>query len=239
MKKSLIFLGLGLACCAPLFAQSAPTLEFSAGGDSASVQLTPESNGTWGIAPGTQVALSNGATLTLNSLVVDADPYVFYSYSLTNTSSSIDYDTITIPNVPATLNPGAYTVSSSLGISLTDENPSGGVSVSPPSSPGAIQKGLIGAYDAGVDLGTVQLNNNTFGSTVTTNYSGGPSVYTLPETEPYVGILAAFDLSPGASVGITGFFNVQAVPEPSSVGLGLMAVGAFAFLLVRSRRSRA
>jgi hypothetical protein len=239
MKKSALIFGFSLACVGSLYAQSAPTLEFSAGGDSASVQLTQESNGTWGITPGTQVALSNGITFTLNSVIVNSDPYVFYSYDVTNNGSSTTAYTASIPATAASLAAGAYTVSSSLGISLTDANPSSGVWIAPTGSPTAIQQGLIGGNDAGVDLGTAQVNNNSFGSTSTTNYSGGPLTYNLAAPASNISIAESFDLSAGASVGLSGFFNVQAAPEPSSVGLALIAAGMFAFLVIRSRRSRA
>jgi hypothetical protein len=239
MKRSALIFGLSLACCTPLWAQSSPELEFSAGGDSAWLPLTQESNGTWGVTAGTQVALGNGITFTLNSIIIDSDPYVFYSYDVTNSGSSTTQYTASIPATAASLAPGAYTVTSSLGISLTDANPNAPVWIAPTGSPNAIQQGLIGGSDAGVDLGTAQVSNSAFGSTTTTNYSGGPLVYNLTAPASDVSISETFDLSAGASVGLSGFFNVQAVPEPSSVGFALIAAGAFAGLIIRSRRLRA
>ena len=238
MKKSALIFGLSLACCAPRLAQSAPEIEFSAGGDSAWLPLTQESDGTWGVASGTEVALNNGITFTLNSIIVNSDPYVFYSYDVTNNGSSTMQYTASIPATLASLAPGAYTVTSSFGISLTDGNPSSPVSISPV-SPNAIQQGLVGGNDAGVDLGTSTVTNSSFGATTTTNYSGGPSIYNLGSPASNVSIDETFNLSAGASVGLSGFFDVEAVPEPSSVGLAVIAAGAFGLLIVRARRLRA
>ena len=242
MKIFILVACLSLACCAPLLAQT-PELEFSAGGDSAWLPLTLESNGTWGIAPGTDVTLGNGITFTLNSVQVNSDPYVFYSYNVTNNGSSAMQYTATIPATTASLSPGQYTVSSSLGISLTNASApppnTSTVWISPVSPGSAIQQGLIGGNDAGVDLGTTQVSNSTFGSTSTTSYSGGPLVYNLAAPANNVSISETFDLSAGASVGLSGFFDVESAPEPSSVGLGLVAMGVFVVLIVRARHSRA
>jgi hypothetical protein len=237
-RTASIFLLFLAACCTRSFAQTAPTAEFSAAGDSASLPLTLESDGTWGVSSGTQVALGNGVTFTLNSIVVNADPYVYYSYNVTNTSSSTMEYTASIPATTVSLAPGQYAVSSSLGISLTDAMPSSGVTIQPVSSPGAIQQAFVGANDAGVDLGTATITNGSFGSTSTTNYTGA-AIYNLAAPATTISLSTSFDLSAGASVGLSGFFNVQAVPEPSSVGFGLVAAGAFVFLMMRARRSRA
>ena len=239
MKKLALMCGLSLVLCSPLVAQSAPELEFSAGGDTAWVPLTQNGSGSWTVSPDTQVTLNNGITFTLGSVTVDSDPYVLYSYNVTNNSGSPMTYTASIPAVPASLAPGAYTVSSSLGISLTDASEGNSVSVSPAAGATSIQQGLIGGNDAGVDLGTATVTNSVFGSTSTTNYSGGPAVYNLSASASDISVTESFELSAGASAGISGFFNVQAVPEPSSIGLGGLAFGAFALLLVCVRRSRA
>jgi hypothetical protein len=147
--------------------------------------------------------------------------------------------TATIPATAVSLTPGQYTVTSSLGISLTDATPgSGGVTIQPTTIPGEIQQSLIGGNDAGVDLGTAAVSNDIFGSTSTTNYSGGPAIYNLGSSASTISVATTFTLSGGASVGLSGFFNVQSVPEPSSFWFGLVAFGAFGLMLIRVRRSR-
>jgi hypothetical protein len=238
MKKLVLICGLSLLLGAPLVAQSAPELEFSAGGDTAWVSLTPNGSGSWTVSPETQVTLNNGISFTLNTVTVNSDPNVFYSFNVTNNTGSPMTYTASIPAVPASLAPGAYTVSSSLGITLTNASEGNTVSISPAASATSIQQGLIGANDAGVDIGTT-FANSVFGTTSTTSFSGGPSVYNLGAPASDISVTESFELSAGASVGVSGFFDVQAVPEPSSVALGGIALGAFALLIFRARRMRA
>lgn len=234
MKKLTLSLALAVVLPGMVFAQSSPDWVVSAGGNTASVPLTSEGSGIWGASPGTDISLGNGITFTLNSIEVEADPYIFYSYSVQNTGTSTILYTASIPAVPSALPAGSYQVTSSLGISLTDANPGSAVSISPAS--GSIQQGLIGGSDAGVDLGLSTVTNGTFGATISTTYSGGPSLYTTTGPSSNISVTESFDLSPGASVGLSGFFNVEAAPEPSSWCLGIVALLAFA--VVRRLRAR-
>jgi MYXO-CTERM domain-containing protein len=237
VKRFTLYLTFGAAFSGMAVAQTAPDLDFTAGGDSASVQLTQEGDGVWGVSTGTEVTLNNGITFKLNSIQVNSDPYVFYSFSVQNTSTVTMPYTATIPVVPAVLPSGPYLVSSSLGVTLTDANPSAAVWISPvPAGPGTVQQGLIGGNDAGVDLDSITVSNSSFGSTTTTNFSAGPKTYTLGSSATDISMTESFDLSPGASVGLSGFFNVETVPEPSAWVLGALALLAFG--VIRARRAR-
>jgi hypothetical protein len=232
MEKSVLACALVLAASLPAASQT-PALDFLVGGQSVAADVSQQSSGVW-TAP--TISLG-GLTFSNITLEVDADPFVHYSYSVSNTSgASAAYSTSA--SAPASLAAGDYLVNSSLGVSVTDFSSSpGGVSVGAASGP--LQKAYADATEVTTaDLGTGTISETTFGATNTQNFSAGPSLYTLVSPISQISTVTSFNLSDAADVGITGFFQITSTPEPSSAGLALIATGAFAALVLR-RRARA
>jgi hypothetical protein len=162
-----------------------------------------------------------------------------FANGITNTSSTVEEFSFTFPpTVPQPINlpAGTYDVSASFGITLTGVDDTATVSL--PGDALAYMVSSINGVDAGVDIGTATetVTNDTevFKFTpVTGQFTSGSALTSIDD-------VIKFDLSPGDSASFSGSFQISAVPEPSSVALSLIAVGAFAGLVViRARRSRA
>jgi hypothetical protein len=198
----------------------------------------------WTLAPGTYTD-SAGLTVTVNNsanslpTVIDSDPKISYGFGITNdTSAPVTY-TMSFPATPLVTNlpAGQYTLTSTFGGSVTDGD-NDGATLSPASGP--IQK----AYINGTDVGTpIDLDSDTTtvsaaeGTGVFGRYSGGETL-SLTSVNT-IDLTTSFTLSPGDSVSFSGSFDVEAVPEPSSVALGAVALAGFAYLARRRQLATA
>jgi hypothetical protein len=136
-------------------------------------------------------------------------------------------------NLPA----GTYNVASTFGITLTSGDSDTAVFSLPGGTADYMQSSING-QDAGVDVGSA--TESVTGGTEVFDFPGASSPYTLNSTGTSMSVTTTFDLTPGDSASFSGSFQIQAVPEPASVAFGLIAVGAFAGLvLVRTRRAQA
>jgi hypothetical protein len=258
MKNVLLAITMSLIGAGVSMAQ-VPAIDVSAGGVSSTITLTSLGTGTVTVNGQSYVgdeytgaANVGGLQFDFNGVdpnnsaqlgvVYNTDPFLFYSYSVTNTLTTAINVNANIPVSAVTLGPGTYTETSSLGVSLTDGNPSAtSVSVSPLASPGVIQQNLVNGSDAGDNLGTSTFAVTGFGNSNTVHYTAGPTWYTATSPITSIGVNTSFQLDAGASLGLTGFFDLEplsSTPEPSGLGLALMAVGVFAFLMFRTRRAR-
>ncbi|MEJ0001168.1 MAG: PEP-CTERM sorting domain-containing protein [Verrucomicrobiota bacterium] len=187
--------------------------------------------------------------MTINSLTVDSDPSVTFSFSATNPSGAADNSVtewqMTFPTTPTTLNlaPGSYHVTASAGVTLTDgthgwrhrrrhsPRPSAAPSSSPPSA-------------APMPASTSSPRPRTAGAEAFSSVDGpfsASSDITLDSIAPTIGVTLDFDLSGNDAAGISGRFDVEpeATPEPSSAALGLIAATGFAGIVLRRRFARA
>jgi hypothetical protein len=240
MKQLGMIIGLLAGMSGAAIAQSGPSLEIWSGSQSTSVALPSQGNGTWGFtqSPSDPLTFSlNGSSISLSWVTLESDPTVSYGLGVTNNSSSTMPYTFTFVT-PTVLAPGQYAVSASVSGSLTDGG-SDGVTVSPPAS-GAIQQSFIGTAagnDAGVDLLTSTITAPDEASSDPIPKATASSTYTLGSTASQISVTTAFNLSAGDSATFSGRFDVNAVPEPSSIGLGLICTVIFGFLAIRRRRN--
>ena len=236
MKKiPFIIISFALAAMFPAFADPAPMLQVQSGTDIVDITLSSEGNGVWGINSPASYSLGNGASFTLDTVTLNSDPNVFYGIGVTNTATGDTPYTFTFVT-PTNLSAGQYSVSSSLAGSLTNGG-SSGVTLEPTtvgSSTVPVQQSFIGVNDAGVDLLTTSITNTPsplsqpFGS-FTAN-----STYNLTSSVTQISVTTSFDLSGDAAASLSGQFDVEAVPEPSSFALGVLCAGAF-LMIVRRR----
>ncbi len=206
-------------------------LQVQSGTAMVDIPLSSEGNGIWGITSPASYNLGNGASFTLNSVTLNSDPNVFYGIGVTNTATGYTPYSFTFVT-PTSLSAGLYSVSSSLAGSLTNGG-SSGVTLEPTTVP--VQQSFMGASDADVDLLMTSITNTSsplsqpFGS-FTAN-----STYDLTSSVTQISVTTSFDLSGDAAASLSGQFDVEAVPEPSSFALGLLCAGAF--LIVARRRA--
>jgi hypothetical protein len=240
MKRCAAILCLVLATGSAALAGETPSLEVQSGSATLDIQLISEGGNIWTLDPNasSSFTLSNGASFTLNQVLLDIDPSVHYAIGVTNTDGSPAFTPYTFTFLtPTTLTPGLYTVSSSLGGSLTDGG-SNGVTLQPGPS-GFVQQSFIGSANAGVDLLNTTVSQSATPSTqIFGQYTAGPTIYSLGTTASQISVTTAFNLSDNDSASLSGRFDVvAAVPEPSSYALALLAGGLFAALMFRARRN--
>jgi len=243
MTKSALFMALVLSCSAPLLAQTAPMLEFSVGGNTASLQLTAE-NGDWSLAAPETV---NGSEITNATIQFDSDPSITYGYGVYNGTGSTQTYSIVFPQVsgnssPLAVNlpPGLYSVKASLAVTVTDDGNLDGATFSQVNSSTPYQQDLLNSTDViNIGTGTLNIPSGTVDSETFPFTSVSNPAYSLGSTATTMSILTSFDLSAGVSASFSGSFTITAVPEPSSFGFALIAAGAFGLLVVCARRSRA
>jgi len=239
MKKLGIIACLALATASLTARADDPSLTIQSGTASVDVALASQGNGIWGINSPISETLSNGTSFTINDVELDIDPTVHYAIGVTNADGATGYTPYTFTfTTPTTLAAGIYDVSSSLAGSLT-AGASTEVTLQPPSSgTGYVQQSFIGSNDAGVDL----LNTSVTPAWSPFSQPFGPysasGTYNLGASVTQISVTTAFGLSNSDSASLSGRFDVTAAPEPSSVAMGFMAIGAFIGLIVRARRSR-
>ena len=150
MQKLAILAALVLVTSLIARAGDVPTLTVDCGADCMHIDLISQGNGIWEITSPATYTLSNGGSFTLNDVTFDMDPIVHYGIGVTNPNGATGFTAYTFTfTAPATLAAGSYSVSSSLGGSLT-VGESNDVTLQPVS--GAVQQAFIGTADAGVDL---------------------------------------------------------------------------------------
>jgi hypothetical protein len=238
MKTICLAIGLSAVLCGWAHAQSDPMLQIQSGATTLDVALTNEGDGVWTLASPASYNI-DGGTLTLQSATLDSDPSVHYAFSANNPLGAADGSTtpysmtFTLPSV--NLAPGLYAVSASASGSETDGG-SNGVVMSPAS--GAIQQSFIGGADAGVDLMSSNIDSRANASSAPFGPFTASSTYNLATTASTISVNIAFNLSDNDDATLSGRFDVNAVPEPSTGPLAVIAAGAFAILALRLRRSR-
>ena len=246
MKKLSTIFCLAIVTSLPVMADT-PVLDIQSGSNSYVINnfvLDPSdpTGNTYQLAANTTETLANGQTFTLLAAdtFIDTDPKVQYGVGVTNDDSATGFTPHTFTYTTNTaLAAGLYSVSASLSGSLTDGG-SNGTTLEPSSAFPYVQQSLIGANDAGVDL----LN-----TPITTPWAGGTSqgftvpgasgTYTLAAPVTQISIQTNFQLSDNDTATLSGRFDVNAVPEPASLPLALIAMGTLAILVVRARRSSA
>ena len=212
---------------------------------SLSIDGSPVAAGTYAIDPKTgDVSLSaplggaaNGGTVWVNSLNGNADPILGFNTSAGTGSLNGNSFSITF-NLPIALS-GPINANSSVSYSLTATSAAGAqiqplfgktvIAQEVDTTPG----GLV-PLNKGVDVG------NTF-FFLTGPLTQNSPVYTASNT--FTGNLAydlmsvtvAFSLSKSSNVGVSGFVQQLAVPEPMT--LGLISLGLAGLAVVRRRRS--
>ena len=179
-----------------------------------------------------QTADQDAGTFSVNNLQIsgNVDPVISVSFDLTNNTafdqSYVFTFTLPVPAVgPATLNGG------STSISTTDTN-GGGVTVSTPT--GVFYTALIDgvAYET-IDLLNPDLVAGEFLSTGASDAFGQPIPSQVgPPVATSIGLQYELTLTAGDSVGITGVYVVEQVPEPGSLAL----LGVAGLMGARRRR---
>jgi hypothetical protein len=238
MRQLIALAGLALLINSEAFSETVPTLQIQSGASIVDVTLSDQGNGIWGISAPASYSLG-GSSLTLDSVTLDVDPNVHYAVSANNDVNAADASftpyTFTF-TMPVSLVPGLYSVSSSAAGSLTDGG-TDGVTLKPTGS-GPIQQSFIGAADAGVDLLSSSITSPSGSFSAPFSATPASSTYLLGTSATQISVTTSFDLSGNDNATVSGRFDVNAAPEPASLPLAVIAAGAFAFLLIRTRRSR-
>jgi hypothetical protein len=170
-------------------------------------------------------------------VTADADPFVNGFFSIQNSSATTQtYSfTVTLPVSPPVT--PISTLGGSIGVTVTDANGNGVATVS---SAGA---GYV--FNAAND-GTTTLQLLGPGFALNAPYAGGSATASASAGLPgatiasiaangTISITHTFTLTPGDSVGLTSFYQVVAVPEPSR--LALAATGAVGLFALGRRRA--
>ncbi len=169
------------------------------------------------------------------------NPSINFGYGITNTTSSVETYTFGFPmptgalaiNLPA----GTYDISASFGLTLTPA-PGDTETFSLPNGASNFLTTYINGQNTGLGIGTV--TETASNGTEVFSFAPVSEQYVLTTTGLSMETLTTFNLSPGDSASFSGSFEItQVVPEPGSLALGVLAVGAFAGLVIRRRQAQA
>lgn len=158
----------------------------------------------------------------------NSDPFIAFAISAVDIGGPTTFTVvITIPIVPLV---GAYSVSASLGISVTDGG-TDGASASPSAGNTEIMLNDVGTCVAGVDIGT--LVTAPPGGTNTLNFSAGllPAPVGLGCDTTMTVTVSFLGTGGNDNYAITGRFDLNPVPAPASLALfgaallGLVGMG--------------
>jgi hypothetical protein len=188
---------------------------------------------TWGYVLDAPVVGDDWSINTWSS-VYDVDPFVTNNITMTN-NSAVAQTFIISAAIPIPAFAYDKAVFSSVGVTTTDSNGTGGVSVTSLS----LFEGQVNGVGVLSLLDPVSLTQancspfpNTNGCTATT--SDGIVLQALPAgVATVIGIKLQFTLSPGDSIGITSRFEI--VPEPTT--LLLVGMGVTGLAIARRRRA--
>jgi len=171
-------------------------------------------------------------------MTVDPDPLISAVFGLTNNTAITQtfIVSVSMPIAP-TVVPSSV-IGGSMGLTVTDSN-GNGVGTVTSAAPSPVYEGQIDG------AGVLPLLPDPFsisvpfaGGTAVTSVSAGLPGPTIPGPPAFatIGILHKFTLTPGDSIGLTSFFIVEAVPEPSSLALGSLALLAMVGTMRRRRK---
>lgn len=197
------------------------------------VEVVDPGAGTWGYVLTGPVA-GDDWTIDSWSSVYDVDPFVTNNAVLTN-NSAVAQTFIISAAIPIPAFNYDRAVFSSVGVTATDSNGNGPVSVTSLS----LFEGQVNGVGVLSLLDPVSLTQancspfpNTPGCTATT--SDGIVLQALPAgVATVIGIKLQFTLSPGDSIGITSRFEI--IPEPTT--FLLLGMGVTGLALARRRRA--
>lgn len=185
---------------------------------------------TWGWVLNAPVSPTGDVTINSWSSVYDVDPFVTNNIALTNNSGVAQTFIISVA-IPIPAFAYDRAIASSVGISATDSNGNGLLSV----TSAALAEGqvngvsVLGMLDP---LGLTQANCSFVGPGCSATTSENiPLQFLPPGSATLLGLKLQFTLSPGDSVAITSRFEI--VPEPGT--LLLVGLGALGLAMVRRR----
>jgi hypothetical protein len=175
-----------------------------------------------GIPIAQQHIQGNRASVVIEQLAFDTDPFVLNNILITNTTTTAQVYSVTV-GLPTTF-AGPNLISGNV---RTDAIDGGG-------APGATISTVSGSpiYSAQIDFATVAtLQNDPLsiiapaGGSAGAAASFGPSVNATAVTSN-IGIQLRFMLSAGDTAAVLSRFDVVAVPEPSTLLLSVIGLGA-------------
>ncbi len=180
---------------------------------------------------GTTIETAEGSITIQGS--ANTDPFVIFAISVIDFGGPTDF-TVVIP-IPIDPLVGPHSVSSSLGISITDGITGDGASIAPFAFP-TIMVNDVGTCPASdVDIGTLVAVGS--GATTTASFSAGPFAAPVGAgCDTTMTVTLSFSGSGfGDAYGITGRFDLSPIPAPTSLALfGAALVGLVGFTRRRS-----
>jgi hypothetical protein len=188
----------------------------------------------WLTADPNNPEVGTGYEITGWNALLKEDPFVTNNITLTNTTGSTQTFIVSVL-LPITAFPYDATIASSVGVTATDSNGNGSVSVASV-SPDGIYSGTVN----GSTILTLLSHPTTIScasagcSTTLSDNSAVPQLAAGPGAATSIGITLKFTLSAFDSVGITSRFEVINVPEPGTLGLLAAGLGALAISRRRS-----
>jgi hypothetical protein len=174
------------------------------------------------------------STLTLLNAAGKIDPFMTYSFSVKNNSTSTQTYTFVFGEAIVPTITGDYTLFADIGVSLSTSTPP--ATIAPVGA--KLQDvrfstdGGATTFSAGVGVGNTltRLTNGTSTSYDTSGLINGTTGLVLNYWEFHT----TFTLTPGGdAVGLSGFAEITPIPEPGS--FALLAAGATLGLIARRR----